>query len=103
MGCCNPKKSEEDKLEMVLQAQATLDKSIVAFQDLSLTSHHTRKLDAKKHMYDKSQRSSRSSIEASFLHLYEESVTPKFGHKVRIRHRKELIDESANKENVGNS
>mmetsp|Transcript_24891 Transcript_24891/g.43755 ORF Transcript_24891/g.43755 Transcript_24891/m.43755 type:complete len:103 (-) Transcript_24891:32-340(-) len=100
MGCCNPKKSEEDKYNITMQAQAALEKS-VAFTDLSLTSQRQiTVLNETKHKHKDSLRSSRSSIEASFLHIQDESLTPKFGQRVRARSRKRTEDHSADKENI---
>lgn len=97
MGCCNPKKSEEDKFNIAMQTQATLEKVTVTFQDMSLTSHNGRFFDENK--YTQALRSSRSSIEASFLHLQDESMTPKFGVTGQVSSRKKHDERAANKEN----
>jgi hypothetical protein len=102
MGCCNPKLSDEDKFNMTMQAQASLEKSPTTFQDMSMSSQHRDKhCEEIKFKLKGSVISSRSSIEASFLHILNETSTPKFGSRVRTQDRKVKKEaESDDKENI---
>jgi hypothetical protein len=102
MGCCNPKQSDEDKYNMTMQAQASLEKSPPTFQDMSISSQpQDKQLEEIKFKRKGRMKSSRSSIEASFLHILDETTTPKFGSRVRTHDRKVKKEaESDNKENI---